>query len=110
VSNQNTGVEITRWQGSQNPTVSVITRLMNKERLTPYEWRGTPNSRQSVRSNNYHRIIYVTSGILEVVLPDVNQTAKLRTGDRIVIPSGIRHGLISGSTGVECLEAALKKS
>lgn len=105
-----TQVEITRWQGSQNPSVSAITRLMNKEGLIPYDWRGTPNSRQAVRSNNYHRIIYVTAGALDVVLPDVNQSAKLRVGDRIAIPAGIRHGLIAGHTGVECLEAALKRA
>jgi quercetin dioxygenase-like cupin family protein len=103
-------VEVTRWQNNQNPTESAISRLMKQEGLTPYEWRGTPNTRQAVRSHNYHRIIYVKAGTLEVVLPDLNQLPRLRVGDRIIIPAGVRHGLISGSTGTECLEAAIKRS
>jgi quercetin dioxygenase-like cupin family protein len=110
VAIQNTPVEVVRWQGSQNPTLSAITRLMNKDGLTPYHWQGTPNSRQAVRSNNYHRVIYITAGTLEVTLPDVNQSVRLRVGDRIAIPAGIRHGLICGSTGSECLEAARKRA
>lgn len=104
-----TQVELTRWQGSQHPTLSAITRQMKKDGLRPYDWKDTPNRRYAVRSHNYHRILYVTSGSLEVIIPDSNQSVKLRPGDRIMLPANVRHGIIVGSTGVECLEAALKR-
>jgi quercetin dioxygenase-like cupin family protein len=82
---------------------------MKKDGLRPYDWKDTPNRRYAVRSHNYQRVLYVTTGLLEVILPDVNQTVKLRPGDQISIPANIRHGFIVGSNGVECLEAAIKK-
>jgi quercetin dioxygenase-like cupin family protein len=50
--------------------------------------------------------LYVVEGTLEITLPDTNQRVKLRGGDRVEIPAGIRHGTIVGSTGAKCVEAS----
>jgi quercetin dioxygenase-like cupin family protein len=50
--------------------------------------------------------MYVVEGTLEVTLPDSNQRVKLRAGDRVEIPAGVRHGAIIGSSGAKCIEAS----
>lgn len=102
-------VRLTRWNGSQHPTASAITREMRKEGLRPYMWDNTPNFRYGVRSHGYDKILYVVEGSLEITLPDSNQRMRLRPGDRIDIPAGVRHGAIVGSSGARCVEAAVAR-
>lgn len=102
-------VRITRWHGSQHPTLSLITREMKKEGLRPYLWSNAPNHRYGVRSHGYDKVLYVIEGTVEIMLPDVNQRMSLRAGDRIEIPAGVRHGTHVGATGASCVEAALMR-
>lgn len=100
-------ITITRWQGGQHPTSATITRTMKQDGLRPYQWENAPNYRYAVRSHNYHKVLYVLEGSLEIVLPDSNQRARIRPGDRVDIPAGVRHGTIVGSSGAKCAEAAI---
>jgi quercetin dioxygenase-like cupin family protein len=102
-------VRVTRWSGGQHPSRSVISRNMQKEGLRPYEWGNSPNHRYGVRSHGYAKIVYVIEGSVEITLPDSNQMVRLRPGDRIEIPAGIRHGAIVGSSGATCVEAAARR-
>jgi quercetin dioxygenase-like cupin family protein len=104
---QQDAVRITRWSGGQHPTLSAITRQMQKESLRPYVWDNTPNYRYAVRTHGYTKVMYVVEGTMEVTLPDSNQRVKLRAGDRVEIPAGVRHGAIIGSSGAKCVEAAV---
>lgn len=81
---------------------------MKQENLRPYLWQNTPNHRYAVRSHNYKRVIYVMQGSIEIVLPDANQQTRLQRGDRVDIPPGVRHGVIVGSRGARCAEAAVR--
>jgi quercetin dioxygenase-like cupin family protein len=101
-------VQVTRWRGSQHPTLSTITRLMHKEGLRPYKWENAPNHRYGVRSHGYDKVLYVINGSLEITLPDSNQRLTLRPGDRADIPAGVRHGTNVGTNGSICLEAAAR--
>ncbi|HEY7617331.1 MAG TPA: cupin domain-containing protein [Terriglobales bacterium] len=103
---QQDAVRVIRWTGGQHPTLSVITRQMQKEGLRPYVWDNTPNYRYAVRTHGYNKVMYVIEGNIEVTLPDSNQRVKLRAGDRLEIPAGVRHGAIIGSSGAKCVEAA----
>jgi quercetin dioxygenase-like cupin family protein len=99
-------IRVTRWTGGQHPTHSSITRQMQKEGLRPYQWHNTPNYRYPVRSHNYEKVLYVIEGMIEVTLPESNQSVKLRAGDRVEIPAGMRHGIMIGGSGARCAEAA----
>jgi quercetin dioxygenase-like cupin family protein len=70
-------------------------------------WGNNPNHRYAVRSHGYDKVLYVVEGALEIILPDNNQKVRLRAGDRIDVPAGIRHGTIIGSGGARCVEAAI---
>lgn len=103
-----TAIRVTRWRGSQHPTLSSITRQMRKEGLRPYQWNDAPNTRYAVRSHRYDKVVYVVEGTLELTAPDGNQRVRLRAGDRVDVPAGMRHGMIVGSSGAVCVEAALR--
>lgn len=104
---QTTGVQVQRWCGGQHPTLQAITRMMREQGLRPYMWMNMANHRYAVRSHGYAKVLYVIDGMLEITLPDSNQRIVLRSGDRIDIPAGTRHGTIVGKTGAKCVEAAL---
>jgi len=110
MANQEKTIAITRWQGSQHPTISNIMAQMKSEGLRPYMWVNNANHRYAVRSHNYAKTLYVLEGTVEVLLPDSNQRVKLRVGDRIDLPAGVRHGMIVGNSGAKCVEAAIKRS
>lgn len=110
MASRQVGLQVTRWSGSQHPTISSITRLMQKEGLRPYMWMNMPNHRYAVRSHGYNKVLYVVDGTLEITLPDSNQRVVLRAGDRIDIPAGVRHGTNVGSNGARCVEAALSSA
>jgi quercetin dioxygenase-like cupin family protein len=80
---------------------------MQKEGLRPYVWNNTPNQRYAVRSHGYTKVMYLVEGSMEVTLPDSNQRVKLRAGDRVEIPAGVRHAAVVGSAGAKCVEAAI---
>lgn len=101
-------VSITRWQNSQHPSMNIIMKKMKEEGLRAYEWSNSPNHRYGVRSHNYHKVLYVLEGSLDIALPESNQSVTLKAGDRIDIPSGVRHGLIVGNKGAKCVEASIK--
>lgn len=103
-------VTITRWQGSQHPSMANIIRNMKEDGLRPYMWTNMPNHRYAVRSHNYDKVMYVIEGNVEVTLPDSNQRVKLRAGDCIDIPSGVRHGTIVGRSGAQCVEASKRSA
>lgn len=102
-------VQVHRWKASQHPTLSTVTKLMRKEQLRPYMWENSPNHRYAVRTHGYDKVLYVVEGTLEITLPDYNQRIKLRSGDRIEIPSGTRHGTTVGHSGAKCVEAAVNR-
>lgn len=104
---QDGAVRVIRWTGGQHPTLSSITRLMQKEGLRPYVWENSPNYRYAARTHGYRKVMYVIEGTLEVVVADTNARVKLRAGDRVEIPPGVCHGAIVGASGVKCAEAAL---
>lgn len=109
MATQQSSVVVRRWVGGQHPSMQVITQIMQREGLRPYMWMNMPNHRYAVRSHGYDKILYVIDGTLELILPDSNEMVKLRPGDRVDIPAGVRHGTIVGQSGAKCVEATLSR-
>ena len=103
---QSAAVRVIRWTGGQHPTLSSITRQMQKEELRPYLWENAPNYRYGARSHGYAKVMYVVEGIIEFSFPDSNTRVKLRAGDRIEIPANTCYGVTVGDKGGKCVEAA----
>jgi len=101
-------VKVIRWRGSQHPTFQTITNLMQAEGLRPYAWALGPNTRQAVRSHAHGKVLYCIEGVVEMILPDLNQRIILRPGDRMDIPRGIRYAAMIGPNGVRSVEGEQK--
>jgi len=101
-------ISIRRWQGSQHPSMQTIMGMMKDQGLRPYMWMNKANYRYAVRTHNYDKVLYVLEGTVEVTFPDLNQSVRLRVGDRIDIPAGVRHGTNIGRTGAKCVEASVQ--
>ncbi len=102
-------VKVTRWRGSEHPTFSNITRQMKKEGLRPYMWTNMANHRYGIRSHGYDKVLYVVDGSIELSFPDLGQQLLMRSGDRVDVPAGVRHGTIVGNKGACCVEAAVAR-
>ena len=107
MASKQSAVRVQRWEGGQHPTMATITKLMQQEGLRPYMWTNMPNHRYAVRSHGFVKVLYVIDGNLELILPDSNERIKLRAGDRVDVPAGVRHGTIVGTTGAKCVEASI---
>ncbi len=101
-------VQVTRWHGSQHPSIANIIQRMKEDGLRPYMWMNMANHRYGIRSHGYDKVLYVIDGTLEIVFPDLNERVILRAGDRVDIPAGVRHSTIVGKSGAKCAEAALR--
>jgi hypothetical protein len=108
--NKSGDVKVIRWRGGQHPTHQNITQRLAQEGLQPYTCDHGPNCRDGVRSHGYDKVLYCVEGLVEIVLPDINQKITLRPGDRLELPRGVRHGAIVGPRGARCVESVLKKT
>lgn len=96
---------IRRWSGGQHASKSAVAKILESEGLRPFTWDNPPNFVYPVRTHGYVKTLVVLSGTLEVSFPDLNIAHRLGQGDRIDIPSGLRHGVTVGKRGVGCMEA-----
>lgn len=106
MAEQHPPVRFLRWPGPQHPTLANITRQLQQEGYRPYSWNATPNHRYAVCCHGYAKVIYVITGMVEFTFPETNEMVKLRAGDRIEIPAGVRHGIIICNSGAQCVEAS----
>ena len=105
-ASNNRSVAIQRWNKSQPPSASAITRMMQDAGMRPFKWENAPNRTFTVRSHGYDKVLWVIEGTLELTLPDENLRYVLRAGDRADVPASVRHGVNVGRAGVVCLECA----
>jgi quercetin dioxygenase-like cupin family protein len=99
------GVKVTHWNQEEPATEGAIQEMLSKEGLTAYKWSNMPGDVYSPHSHGYNKVIYVVRGSITFGLPESGQKMELFAGDRLDLPSGIKHDAIVGSQGVVCLEA-----
>jgi quercetin dioxygenase-like cupin family protein len=98
-------VKVTKWRELAAPTEAVLHRLLRQESLSAYSWGNGPHDTYSTHSHTYDKVIYVVSGSITFGLPDLDRNVELAAGDRLDLPSGVRHNASVGPHGVVCLEA-----
>ena len=96
---------VTKWPGDKQPGEEAIRDLLVKEGLSAYRWSNGPGDVYSAHSHTYHKVIYVVRGSITFGLPDQGREVSLQEGDRLELPSGVRHDAVVGPNGVVCLEA-----
>jgi quercetin dioxygenase-like cupin family protein len=97
--------KVKRWEDPQAPEQKVILARFRAEGLTPYSWSNAPNEVYTAHKHDYHKVIYVASGSITWILPELGQEIETHPGDRLDLPAGSIHAARVGPQGVTCLEA-----
>ncbi len=79
--------------------------LEEEQQLKVYRWSNGPDDVYASHTHGYHKILYVLEGSIRFELPTRHEALNLKQGDRLDLPSGIRHNAVVGPEGVTCLEA-----
>lgn len=103
-----TDVKLIRWRGGVHPSQYTIMQLLQQEGLQPYVSALRPNSRDSVHSHGYAKIVYCLEGSVEVTLPDLDHRVTLRSGDRLELPRGTRYATVVGLSGARVVESVIR--
>ncbi len=98
-------MEITRWREAAQPDEAELRKQMRAEGLFPTSWSNGPGDVYSVHSHSYIKVLYCVRGSIRFTLPDAGEALDLAPGDKMVLPSGTRHGALVGPAGVTCIEA-----
>jgi len=98
-------LKVTPWTEETPPVAEELRAQLEEEELHVYQWSNQPGDKYPGHTHGYHKIIYVLNGSIKFDLPTRHETLTLRTGDKLELPSGIRHLATVGPEGVTCLES-----
>jgi cupin superfamily acireductone dioxygenase involved in methionine salvage len=98
-------LKITPWPGNVAPTVQDVQDELQEQELDAYSWSSLPEDTFEGHTHGYHKVLYVVAGSIKFEFPARHESLTLRAGDRLDLPSGIRHNAVVGIDGVTCLEA-----
>jgi len=99
-------LKVTPFIGETLPTEEDIRAdLEEEQQLRVYRWSNSPDDVYASHTHGYHKIIHVLKGTIRFELPTRHEAFNLKEGDRLDLPSGIRHSAVVGPEGVTCLEA-----
>ena len=101
-------VKLTLWTSDDQPDERTLRALLQREADQIEVWSNASGDRYMVHSHDYHKVVYCVEGSIWFMITDErDREVELNPGDRIDIPSGVRHSAIAGLDGVTCLEAHL---
>lgn len=100
-----TGVEVVRWPHERPLPEEEVIRFFQARKLSFSRWSNGPHEVYSLHTHSYRKILYCLRGSINFTLPDAGESVALRPGDRLILPSGVRHGAVVGPDGVTCIEA-----
>lgn len=98
-------LKVTASSSPTPPTEEELRQRLESEQLKVYHWSNDPGDVYAGHTHGYHKIIYVVKGSINFDFPTRHQSVTLRAGDRLDIPTGVRHSAVVGPEGVTCLEA-----
>lgn len=98
-------LKVTPWTDEKPPAEEELWEELAEEQLNVYRWSNEPEYKYAGHTHSYHKILYVLKGSIKFDFPTQHETAALTSGDKLEIPSGIRHSAVVGAEGVTCLEA-----
>lgn len=99
------GVELIRWLHRRPLPEEEVVRFFHARKLHFSRWSNGPDEVFSLHTHPYRKILYCLCGSITFTLPDAGASVALRPGDRLILPSGVRHGALVGPEGVTCIEA-----
>jgi quercetin dioxygenase-like cupin family protein len=98
-------LKVTPWNSEGNPGEEELRQRLIDQDLKVYHWSSPPESIFAGHTHGYHKVLYVVKGSIKFDFPTRHKTVNLTAGDRLELPTGIRHSAVVGLEGVDCLEA-----
>lgn len=97
-------VELVRWPHRRPVPEEEIVSFFRARKLPFSRWSNGPDETYSPHTHPYRKILYCLRGNIIFTLPDAGQSLALQPGDRLILPSGVRHSALVGPEGVTCIE------
>jgi quercetin dioxygenase-like cupin family protein len=85
-----------------------IQERFRAEGLSPHPWGNAPGDVYGRHSHDYDKVLYCVQGGITFHGRDGDYS--LVPGDRLEIEAGTEHAATVGPEGVECMEAAVRRS
>lgn len=101
-------LKVTPWPHETPPTEEELREYLTNQDLQVHRWSNGPEDVYAAHTHGYHKILYVVKGSIKFDFPVRHKTLTLNPGDRLDLPSGIRHSAVVGPEGVTCLEAHIR--
>ena len=98
-------LKVTSWEQEEPPTEEDLKGELDEQELRVFNWSSPPEDVFVGHTHGYHKILYVVDGSIKFEFPTRHESFSLNAGDRLDLPSGIRHNAVVGVDGVTCLEA-----
>ena len=98
-------LNFTPWTGETPATEEELRELLEEQQLKVYHWKSGPEEVFGPHTHSYHKVLYVLKGNINFEFSTRHERFKLKPGDRLDIPGGLRHNAVAGVDGVTCLEA-----
>lgn len=99
------GIQVLRWPHTYPLPEAEVLRFFQARGLDPTRWSNGPGDVYGIHGHAYRKTLFCLEGSITFSLPDYSRDLELRPGDRLILPTGIRHGAIVGPEGVTCIEA-----
>lgn len=96
------GVQVIRWPHAHPLPEAEVAAFFTARGVRPTRWANEPGAVYEPHAHAYRKTLFCLGGGITFALPDGSVT--LRAGDRLIIPSGVRHSATVGPAGVICLE------
>lgn len=90
------------------PNIETIPERFRSEGLSPHSWGNAPGDIYDWHRHDYDKVLYCVRGGITFHGRDGDYS--LTAGDRLDIEAGTDHGATVGPEGVECMEAAARRS
>ncbi len=98
-------LKVTPWTEEEPPTKETLQEELEEQELKVYSWSNGPGYVYPGHTHSYHKVLYVVEGSIKFECPTRHEVFQLKAGDKLELPSGVRHSAVAGPDGVTCLEA-----
>ena len=92
---------------TSNGNVERLRDRLAADGLVAGSWSNGPGDRYGAHRHGYDKVLVCGLGSIDFELPELGETVRLSSGDRLDLPSGTLHAALVGDDGVTCLEAHL---
>jgi quercetin dioxygenase-like cupin family protein len=90
-----------------NDSVERVRDRLAAEGLVAGSWSNAPGDRYGAHRHGYDKVLVCGQGSIDFDLPELRETVRLSTGDRLDLPAETLHAALVGDDGVTCFEAHL---